>query len=306
MKKTSQISHAFLVTLFISFLGCSSNSPDSDSITVNPDPVDSTPTSTVQVTTYATVEAADGLARDSNGILYAANYRESKLYKITQDGTVSTFIQNQPGAAGMTFDNQGTLLLARYNNSDIVKISNQGVVTEIVASSIAAPIALAYDSHGNLNTNNNFNGAITKIDLNGNKTSMNISLHNNSSITVDDDDNLYVSDYDSGRIIKIDASTSEISTFTTLPVTTGGVGFIIHSNGSFFATAIRDHAIYKIDINGAFERIAGIPGVAGSMDGNGDEARFNKPNGIVTSSDGKTLYVAQAGSGGAIRVITGY
>ena len=64
--------------------------------------------------------------------------------------------------------------------------------------------------------------------------------------------------------------------------------------------------IFMIDSKGRYEIIAGKQGVSGNLDGSLEEATFDRPNGIVASKDGKTLYVAQQGEEGAIRVITGF
>ena len=98
-------------------------------------------------------------------------------------------------------------------------------------------------------TNNNYNNALTSINQNGVKNVLHTSSFNNSSLTIDDNDNIYVSDYNSGVIKKIDAQSQSESTFTNLPIVTGGVGFIIYSQGYFFASAIRDNVIYMIDEN---------------------------------------------------------
>lgn len=277
-----------------------SNEDDQDSATANP----REPTN-VQVSTVTTLNAADGLAVDESGNLFASNYGLDRVYKIDTNNNVSAFITNQDGAAGMVFDGQGFMYLARYESADIVKISADGSTIQSYASSVAAPIAINFDSKGNLYTNNNVNNAITRIDMDGNKFPRSIGIFNNSSLTIDESDNIYVSDYDSGRIIKIDANTNEESTFTNLPIS-GGVGYIIYSNGSFFATAITDQLIFKIDSSGQYEIIAGVQFQAGVQDGNGNIATFNRPIGIVASPDGKTLYVAQNGGSGAIRMITGF
>ncbi len=272
------------------------------------DSIDTSPTaqpSSVQVVTIATLNAADGLVLDQSGNIYASNYGSDIVYKIDTSNSVTTFINNQDGAAGMVYDDQGFMYLARYESADIVKISADGNTVEIYASAVPAPIALDLDSEGNLYTNNNVNSAITKIDTNGNKTSMSISLFNNSSLTIDDNDNIYVSDYDSGKIIKIDANTNQESTFANLPIS-GGVGYIVYSNGNFYATTITDQLIFKINLNGAYEVIAGIQSQAGVQDGSGNVATFNRPIGIVATPNGETLYVAQNGGSGAIRMITGF
>lgn len=262
--------------------------------------------SEVNVTTYAVVLGADGLTMDSEGNLYAANYALSTVYKIDKQKTVSTFLENQPGAAGMDLDDNGNLYLATYSTNQISKISLDDNTSEVYAGSVAAPIGLAFDSDGNLWTNNNVNSAVTKIDSEGNKTVITIDIYNNSSLTVDNNDHIYVSDYGSGRIIKIDSQTGDQSQFTSLPLNSGGVGFVLYADGYFYATAIADGVIFMIDVEGNAEIIAGKQGASGDKDGDGNQARFDRPLGIVASEDGQTLYVAQQGGAGVIRVITGF
>ncbi len=279
------------------------NAPsEDDQDTASTNPQEPSP---VEVTTYAILQAGDGVTIDNAGNVYAANYVESVVYKIDTNQAISTFAENQPGAAGMVFGDDGNMYLARYSASDIARISPDGSTVDIIASAVASPIAVEFDSNGNLYTNNNFNSTITKIDPDGNKTVINVSAMNNSTLTLDDEDNIYISDYDNGIIHKIDAETGVESTFTTIPLIQGGISFIVYSQGYFYATAIMDHVVYKIDSNGAYEIIAGTPGVAGVTDGNGFEALFEGPNGIVVSPDGNTIYVAQGGVG-LIRKITGF
>lgn len=278
-----------------------SGEDDQQSIDLSP-----VPPSDVTVTTYAVVLGADGLAMDANGNLYAANYGQSTVYKVDTEKNVSTFLSNQPGAAGMALDNEGNLYLATYRTNQISRIALANNDTEAFASGIAAPIALEFDSEGNLWTNNNVNNAVTKIDREGNSSTITIDIYNNSSLTLDDNDNVYVSDYASGRIIKIDAATGEQTQFASLPLSSGGVGFIIYADGYFYATAIADAVVFMIDGDGQSEIIAGKQGETGNKDGDGNQARFERPIGIVAADDGRTLYVAQQGGAGAIRVITGF
>ncbi len=260
----------------------------------------------IRVSTYAVIKAGDGLTIDLAGNLYAANFGQSKVYKIDNNAVVSAFISNQPGSAGMVFDDQGILNLANYNSAQIVRIDQSGNVLNVLASGVANPIALDFNSQGVLFTNNNYNNAITSISQAGVKNIIYTSTFNNSSLTLDENDNVYVSDYNSGVIKKIDSQTRSESTFTTLPIVNGGIGFIIYSHGYFFASAISDNVIYMIDEKGNYKKIAGTEGVSGKADGTGDVATFDKPNGMVTSADGKTLFVAQQGNHFGIRKITGY
>lgn len=287
-----------------------SKTPDSDSSPGNNEPSEDDQVtlsltakepSNVIVDTYASISAGDGLAIDKNGNVYVTNFVDDIVYKIDLNKEITTFANNQDGAAGMVFDNLGNMFVARYSSSEIGRISADGNTISTFASGVAAPIGVDFDSNGDLYTNNNVNNAITRLDANGNKTIISISINNNSSLTIDDQDNIYVSDYESGIIKKINPVTNTETTFTDLNNT--GVGFIIYSNNYFYATGIDNHVIYMINKSGKATIIAGKLNVSGNLDGNGDIATFTKPNAIGASADGKTLYVS---GGDKVRVITGF
>lgn len=305
MKELKLVSFLILSAFLVNCSsGDSEPEPNSNPTPEIPDPpaVDPSP---VQVSTFFNINAADALTLDDNGNLFATNYGTDIVYRITPDRNISTFASNQLGAAGMDFDSEGFLYLARYDVADIAKISPDGSEITQFAAAVPGPIAVEFDSQGNLFVNNNVNSAYTKIDPDGNKTRVTISSVNNSSLTLDDDDNIYISDYTTGIIHKVDAETGDQTVFANLPVT-GGVGYITYSNDYFFATSLTDHQIFMIDMNGSVEVIAGQRGVTGTRNGSGDVATFHNPIGIVASSDGNTLFVAQNGGSGAIRMITGF
>jgi len=182
----------FVILLFLTVaLSCSSDSGDeTSSPEEEPSPI--------QVSTYATsVNAKDALAIDAAGNLYASNYFQSYVRKIDTNQSVSTFKDNQDGAAGMVFDSDGSMYLARYNESDIIKFSFNGSSPEIYAVDVIGTIALDFDSTGNLYTNNNTISRISKIDVNGVLTGITSGTPSNSSLTLDDDDNIYITDYNS-------------------------------------------------------------------------------------------------------------
>jgi len=255
-----------------------------------------------QIQTIAILKAADALSLGTNGNLFASSYNNSTVFKIDQTNQVSTFVSSQNGAAGMAFDELGNMYLARYGLSDIAIINKEGNVVEVYADSVARAIAVDFDSKNNLYINNNYSNSITKISNDGNKNTIYTRLFNNSSLTVDDQDNVFVSDYDSGVITKIDSSNETETVFTTLPVS--GVGYIDFANGYIFASAHNDHVIFIIDSQGQATIIAGLIGEPGSTDGHGGIAKFSTPLGLIATANGDSLYVAQNGGEGAIRLIT--
>lgn len=274
---------------------------DASTETVVEEPNLVTEPSKVQVTTYAQLTAPDGITIDKAGNLFATNYGNSQVFKIDTEKNATSFMTNQPGAAGMTFDENGIMYLARYNASDVVRVSVDGTVLDTVATEILGPIAVELDNSGNLYINNNVGPHVSIVDKDGvQRVFATHGENNNSSLTLDDDGNVYLSLYDSGQLIKISSTDRSVSNFTRLP---RGIGFITYSNGFLYATGVRDHKIYRIDLEGKSDVIAGN-GKVGHVDGTGDVAQFNKPIGIIASADGKTLYIAEGG--GFIRAITNF
>ncbi len=70
----------------------------------------------------------DGLAFDSSGNLYIANYFSSTIIKVTPAGAASTFITGNPitGPKGLAFDSSGNLFVANFNANTILKYSPEG------------------------------------------------------------------------------------------------------------------------------------------------------------------------------------
>jgi len=257
----------------------------------------------VEVSTYANLNAADGLARDEAGNIYAARYSFtglSDVFKVDRNGNVSVFIENQAGPAGMVFDESGSMYLARYNSGEIAKFDPNGAFQSVFANGIGGPIGLDFDSNGNLYVNHNVELFFDRIDPGGNRSRYAThGVFNTSSLTIDDSNNVYISAYPNGRILKVRSSDRQVSTFTDLPAS--GIGFIMYSNGYFYATAIQNHLILRITMDGIADTLAGT-GVNGYLDGPGNTARFSTPNGITATPDGDTIFVAESNR---IRMITG-
>lgn len=136
---------------------------------------------------------------------------------------------------------------------------------------------------------------------------------NPQGITIDGA-NLYVCDADNNTIRKVAIATRVVTTFAGSPGVSGsndGIGTAARFNGPFDITSdginlyvsdTYNHTIRKIAIaTGAVTTLAGSVGLAGSTDGIGTAARFNKPQGITT--DGINLYVTDTNNA-TIRKVT--
>jgi streptogramin lyase len=135
-----------------------------------------------------------------------------------------------------------------------------------------------------------------------------------TGIAIDGAGNIYVADTTNNTVRKITA-TGAVSTIAGLPGVSGnqdGVGsdalfnspggLAVDGYGNVYVADTGNSTIRKVSASGVVTTIAGLPGIAGLMDGPGNNAWFNQPKGIVLSSNG-TLYVADTGNA-AIRAVT--
>ncbi len=122
-------------------------------------------------------------------------------------------------------------------------------------------------------------------------------------ITADDKGNLYITEYRSSIIRKINAK-GIVSILAGQPLKTGYAdgkvfeslidrphGIAVDKKGNIFFCDMKNHLIRKIDCKGIISTIAGESGKAGINNGIGKNAQFNQPEGIVVDSKGN-LFVA--------------
>ena len=130
-----------------------------------------------------------------------------------------------------------------------------------------------------------------------------VALTQNGSIAL-------VADAQNHTIRKISVATGAVTTLAGTPGSAGIVDGIINArfrhphgislsaDGSVAVVAdTYNHTIRKVDVmTGEVTTLAGKPGVSGVMDGTGDNARFNLPNGIALSFDGTLAVIADTGN----------
>ncbi len=127
---------------------------------------------------------ATGLVIDSNDNVFVSSQlnggNESTIYKVTYDGTVSTFGSVPGQCFGLAFDSAGNLLAqgadSTLTQSIIYRFTSLGARSIFIEgtsfpSAGAQPIGLAFDAFGNLfistQLNNTSNGEIRRFDPNG-------------------------------------------------------------------------------------------------------------------------------------------
>jgi mucin-19 len=231
-----------------------------------------------------------GVAVDSAGIVYVADWQMNKIRKIDRSSNVTTFAGSTQGSA----NGQGT------------------------AASFFFPTGVAVDSAGNVYVADSYNNVIRKIDRSSNVTTLAgsgiVGCNNGqgtaaqfnfpNGVAVDSAGVVYVSDSANYRIRKIDIN----SNVTTLAGSTVGCndgqgtaaqfsqpfGLTVDSAGIVYVADWQINRIRKIDINSNVTTLAGS-GAQGFQDGTASSAKFNQPRGITVDSAG-IIYVADTGN----------
>jgi sugar lactone lactonase YvrE len=241
----------------------------------------------------ATFHAPMGLASWGTN-LYVADTENHTIRKIAIPTGEVTTLAGSPGCIGSA---DGTGFDARFH-------SPMGIATDganlYVADSYNCSIRKVVIATGEVTTVAGSAGEYGDID----GTGAGASFRGPFGVATDGT-NLYVTDAESHTIRKVVIATGEVTTVA------GASGIAGHANGTG-AAATFDHphgialdggilyvtdqlncTIRKIVLaTGAVTTLAGFPGLSGTEDGTGSEARLLYPEGVV--SDGTNLYVSDS------------
>ena len=200
-----------------------------------------------------------GLAFDSSGNLYAANYNFHNISKFDSTGTFLSTIGSYPtlnAPTGITFDSSGNLYAANYSNN-ISKFDSTGTFVSTIGSSgnLDFPIGLAFDSTGNLYASNfsSSSNTISKFDSSGTfDTSFGSgNLNNPSGIAFDSSGNLYATNAGADTISKFDSTGVFQGTLGSGNLSSPD-GIAFDSSGNLYAANLRGSTISKFDSSGNF------------------------------------------------------
>src|ERR1022692_1618918 len=247
-------------------------------------------------------------------------------------------------AYGMALDSSGNLYVADYQNSVVVKIAPNGTATTVAGNGIAGfsgeggaavnaslnqPASVAVDRSGNLYISDTFNNRIRRVSAaDGTITTIagpgfgyggdggpavNALLELPLSLVVDASGNLFFYDFGSARIRKI-ASNGQISTVAG----NGRTGYSGEGAATSVATEVlnqmaldsagnlyfgdQEHHVRKLTLAGQTVLVAGN-GQAGFSGDNGPavNAALEDPDGLAIDSSGN-IYIADFNNG-RIRVV---
>ena len=309
----------------------------------------------VQVTTFAgsgTAGYADGqgtaasfsnvrgLAFNSAGDMYVADYCNNRIRKIT-GGLVSTFagsgtegyaggqgtVATFANPSGVACDSAGNVYVTDMGTNYLRKITPSGLVStlivgiyyaqDITCEPTSQTIYIAgYTGHlvARLITNNTAIQIIAGSGVSGYSNAQGTDARFNHpwSVVADSFQNLYVSDYGNHCIRKIDRD-SNVTLLAGTPQVSGfadGQGSNAKFNnprnitrdslGNLYVADGGNNCIRKIDVNSNVTTVAGS--AAGYVNSIGSLASFRNPNGIALDPLGN-LYVGESGNN-LVRKIT--
>jgi sugar lactone lactonase YvrE len=249
---------------------------------------------------------------------------------------ITLSVKGLNGPNGFAIDSTGTLYVANEPGKKVVKIVHDSIAEDVLTSD--SPDGLDFDNDNNLFVTNFYSGIILRKRNNATDTFV-TGLHTPADIKWDGKEYLYVSEYETGEIKKINRQ-KEVTTFASgfknpfglifdnqgyLYVANnsgvinkinkeGQVSFFVEIPGvisylaydkrseNFYVACFSCNNIYVITNKGETKTFSG-QGIAGYRDGPLNEAEFQQPNSIIVSKEGN-IYVSEFSANRIRKIIT--
>ena len=189
------------------------------------------------------------------------------------ESKVKTLVSNLQANDALSIDDNGQLFVSNFENfmgTRVVKLNPESLATETVVEGLKAPTGNITDSSGNIYVVHNVRpvepdsnkpiGDVVKLDTDGNKTTLATLPGFPSGITLDDDGNVYVSNYAFSGVHQI-TQDGEVNIYSQDSRLEGGVGITFDDNGNLYVGNFITGDIIKIGSDKSKELLATIPTV---------------------------------------------
>lgn len=241
-----------------------------------------------------------GIAIDCAGNIYVADTTNSTIRKVTSAGVVTTLAgkAGYPGStdatgsaarfngpSGVAVDSAGNVYVADTSNYTVRKVTPTGAVTTLAGSAGESGSTDGAGGTARFGSEGMFQGPF--------------------GVAADSGGNVYVADTCNNMIRKV-TSAGVVTTVAGSPSTNGSAdgtgrtarfglpfGLATDRAGSVYVADSANNTIRRITPAGEVITLAGSPGLSGSTDATGSDARFNSPYGVALDSNGY-LYVADS------------
>jgi len=253
----------------------------------------------------AELNGPEGVAMDSAGNLFIADYYNNRVRKVTPTGTITTVAGTGADGSGgdlgpatsaqfshptgVAVDNAGNLFIADYMNNRIRKVTPGGTISTVAGNGIEG-----------------YNG--------DNIPATSAELWLPIGVAVDGAGNLFIAELTGYRIRKVTPA-GTISTvagngspgYNDGPATSAGLNFprgvAVDGAGNIFIADRGNNFIRKVTPAGMMSRVAGNGNQGFSGDGGpATSAALNSPSGVAVDAAGN-LFIADAGNN-LIRKVT--
>lgn len=244
----------------------------------------------------------DDMLLDSAGNIFTSGYDNGRLYKVTPAGVVSTYALGFSSCNGLAWDGLGNLVVVDNVAGRLYKIAPDTSITIFldlngISGIIKDPLS------DTLYVTQYLGNAIWKVAPD---TSMTLLIQGNGMngpVGLDwaENGDLIVGNFNNSGVYRV-TRTGAISFIGLLNIQ-GRQGFVAYKDGWIYGTGFDSNRIYRMDTSGAREYVAGTA-MAGNLNGPAATARFNRPNGIIFSAGGDSLFITDYGAK-SMRVLTG-
>ncbi len=259
--------------------------------------------------TNAELYLPTGIAVDSAGELFIADFGNHLVRKVSASGVIST-LASVSAPAGVALDASGNLYIADQQTSRIQKVSANGANTIAAGNGIASfsgdggpasaaqlnlPSSVAADAAGNVYISDFLNRSVRKVSPDGTiNTVPGLNLVYPGALAVDAAGNLYVADEGRSQVFKVSASGS-VSTVAG----TGTQGYS-GDGGPATSAKLENPEALAVDSSGnlyiveAFSRLRKVSpsGTISTFAGGNSSITLNSgPYGVAVDSGGN-VYVA--------------
>lgn len=229
-----------------------------------------------------------GIAVDSAGNVYVADYGNQIIRKVTSSGVVTT-LAGSPGVSGST---DGNGAAARFGGPEHLTITGGNLYVAEISNHTIRKVTLS----GEVTTFAGLAGANAEVDGTGSAARFSYPY----SIASDSSGNVFVGEKGYATLRKI----TPAGVVTTLAGTAGVWGFADGTGPAAKFDSIdglcaapdgavllvdHNHVVRRVTPAGVVTTIAGSVPTRGSADGTGTDASFSDPSGMAVNSAGELL-----------------